>query len=149
MELRTPEGATDYLDADVREPQRIVEAAARTLDVHRPVAIMLLGIMNFVVDDQQARSIVRQLLDAAPAGSYLVLSHPTMEVHREAVEQAMQMWNTSGATPITARPPAAIAGFFTGLDLLEPGLVTCSQWRPDGNDTTAVTEYAVARVSST
>jgi hypothetical protein len=138
----TPEGATDYLDADVREPQRILDAAARTLDFRRPIAIMLLGIMNFVVDDEQARAIVRRLVDAVPAGSYLVLSHPTMEVHRAAVERAMQMWNASGATPITARDPAQIGEFFEGLDLAEPGLVTCSQWRPDGNDTTAVTEYS-------
>jgi hypothetical protein len=103
--------------------------------------------MNFVVDDEQARAIVRRLVDAVAAGSYLVLSHPTTEVHREAVERAMQMWNASGATPITAREPGRIGEFFEGLDLVEPGLVTCSQWRPDGNDTTAVTEYsAVGRV---
>jgi hypothetical protein len=144
----TREGATDYLEADVREPQQILDAAARTLDFQRPIAIMLLGIMNFVVDDEQARAIVRRLVDAVPAGSYLVLSHPTMEVHREAVERAMQMWNASGATPITARDRARIGAFFEGLELVEPGLVTCSQWRPDGNDTTPVTEYsAVGRVA--
>jgi O-methyltransferase involved in polyketide biosynthesis len=142
----TPEGATDYIDSDVRNPQQILDAATATLDFQRPIAIMLLGIMNFVVDDEQARSIVRRLLDAVPAGSYLVLSHPTMEVHRDAVERAMQMWNASGAAPITARDPGQLAQFFTGLEMLEPGLVTCSQWRPEGNDTTPVTEYcAVAR----
>jgi hypothetical protein len=102
--------------------------------------------MNFVVEDEDALSIVRRLVDAVPAGSYLVLSHPTMEVHRDAVERAMQMWNASGAAPITARDPAKLAEFFSGLEVLEPGLVTCSQGRPDGNDTTPVTEYcAVAR----
>ena len=138
----TPEGATDYIDADLREPDRILEAAARTLDFERPVAIMLLGIVNFVVDDEEAYAIVRQLVDAVPAGSYLVISHPTMEVHAEAVERAIQMWNSSGSAPMTARSPERLAGFLDGLEILEPGLVTCSQWRPDGNDTTQVTEYS-------
>jgi hypothetical protein len=81
-----------------------------------------------------------------PSGSYLVISHPTMEVYAAAVERAMKMWNDSGSAPITARSPAQLIRFFDGLDILEPGLVTCSQWRPDGNDTTPVTEYcAVGR----
>jgi hypothetical protein len=140
------EGATDYIDADLRDPTRILGEAARTLDFSRPVAIMLLGIVNFVVDDDQAHTIVDQLLDALPSGSYLVISHPTMEVNPEAVQRAMQMWNASGAAPITARSPQGIETFFAGLELLEPGVVTCSQWRPDGNDTTQVSEYCgVAR----
>jgi O-methyltransferase involved in polyketide biosynthesis len=142
----TPEGATAYIEADVRDPAHILEIAADTLDFQRPVAVMLLGIMNFVVDDAQAYRIVRHLMDAVPAGSFLVLSHPTMEVHAEAVERAMQMWNASGSAPITARDPQRLARFFDGLHLVEPGLVTCSRWRPDGNDTTRVTEYCgVAR----
>lgn len=137
----TPEGATDYIDSDVRDTARILEAAHRTLDFDKPVAIMLLGILNFVIDPDEAMAIVRQLVTAVPPGSYLVISHPTMEVHREAVAQAMQMWNSSGSAPITARDPQEIAHFFDSLELLEPGVVTCSTWRPDGNDTTAVTEY--------
>jgi O-methyltransferase involved in polyketide biosynthesis len=138
----TPQGATDYIDADVRDPDAILAAAAATLDFTRPIAVMLLGILNFVVDDSQAESIVRQLVDAVPSGSYLVISHPTTEVHREAVERATEMWNASGAAPMTTRGPRQIARFFDGLELLEPGIVTCSQWRPDGNDTTPVTEYS-------
>ena len=137
----TPAGATDYIDADVRDPEKILRAAARTLDFDRPIAIMLLGILNFVVDDAEAQAIVRRLLDAVPAGSYLVISHPTAEVHREAVERAMQMWNSSGAAPICARTPAEIGTYFEGLEILDPGLVTVSHWRPDGNDTTVVTEW--------
>ena len=143
----TPEGATDYVDADVRDPQRILAEAAKTLDFSRPVALMLLGIVNFVVDDAEAESIVRQLVSAVPAGSYLVMSHPTTEVHREAVERATNMWNASGAAAMTTRNPDQIARFFTGLEILEPGLVTCTRWRPDGNDTSMVTEFsAVARI---
>jgi O-methyltransferase involved in polyketide biosynthesis len=138
----TPQGATDYIDADLRNPDRILEDAGMTLDFDRPVAIMLLGILNFVVDDDQAQAIVRRLVSAVPSGSYLAISHPTMEVNPEAVDRAMQMWNSSGSAPITARSPQGIAAFFEGLELLEPGIVTCSQWRPEGNDTTPCSEYA-------
>ena len=142
----TPEGATDYIDSDVRQPELILQAAGETLDFGKPIAIMLLGILNFVPDDAEAEAIVDRLVAAVPSGSYLVVSHPTMEVHREAVERAMQMWNSSGSAPIVARTPAQISRFFHGLEVLEPGLVTCSQWRPDGNDTTVVTEYCAVGV---
>jgi hypothetical protein len=142
----TPQGATDYIDADLRDPERILDEAALTLNFDQPVAVMLLGILNFVVDDEAAHAILRRLLSAVPSGSYLAISHPTMEVNPEAVERAMQMWNSSGSAPITSRTPQGIAAFFEGLELLEPGIVTVSQWRPDGNDTTPCSEYCgVAR----
>jgi S-adenosyl methyltransferase len=142
----SPEGATDYIDADLNDPERILGEAAETIDFSQPVGIMLLGIVNFVVDDDRAHAIVRRLVDAVPSGSYLVISHPTREVNPEAVDRAMDMWNASGAAPITARTPQGIEAFFAGLELVEPGVVTCSMWRPDGNDTTKVSEYCgVAR----
>jgi hypothetical protein len=142
----TPEGATDYVDADIRDVDRILTHAARTLDFGQPVAVMLLGILNFVVEDEAAHAIVSKLMDAVPSGSYLVVSHPTLEVHREAVERAVQMWNAGGSAPMCTRTPAEIATFFDGLEVLEPGFVTVSQWRPNGNDTTTVTEWgAVGR----
>jgi O-methyltransferase involved in polyketide biosynthesis len=128
-----PDGATDYIEADLNEPDKILQAAARTLDFEQPIAIMLLGILNFVVDDERARAIVDRLLDAVPSGSYLTVSHPTTEVNGEAVKESMRMWNESGAAPITARTPQEIRRFFDHLELLEPGVVTCSQWRPDPN----------------
>ena len=137
----TPQGATDYIEADVRDPAAILEAARRTLDFSAPVAVMLLGILNFVTDDEQAAGIVRTLSDAVPAGSYLVISHPTREVSPEAVDRAVAMWNEGGAAAMTVRDPAEIAGFFEGWELLEPGILTCSLWRPEGNDTTPASEY--------
>jgi S-adenosyl methyltransferase len=75
-----------------------------------------------------------------------VISHPTREVNPEAVDRAVEMWNAGGSAPMTVRSPQDIARFFDGVDLLEPGLVTCSQWRPNGNDTTPASEYcAVGR----
>ena len=138
----TPEGVTDYIDADVRDPGAILAAAAGTLDFTQPIAVMLLGILNFVTDDDEAHRIVAALTEAVPPGSFLVISHPTREVSPEAVDRAVAMWNAGGAAPMTVRDPADIATFFAGWDLIEPGLVTCSQWRPDGNDTTPTSEYA-------
>ncbi|WP_199180329.1 SAM-dependent methyltransferase [Verrucosispora sp. ts21] len=138
-----PQGATDYIDADVRQPDHILTEARRTLDFTRPVAIMLLGILNFVVDDAEATRIVRRLVEALPVGGYLVISHPTREVNPEAVDRAMDSWRAGGGAAMAVRTPAEIAAFVDGLEILEPGLVTCSQWRPDGNDTTPVSEYAV------
>jgi hypothetical protein len=139
----TPQGATDYIDADIRDPDRILAAAARTLEFDRPVGIILLGILNFVVDDAEAMAVVRRLLDAVPSGSYLVISHPTLQVHKEAVQASMDAWNASGAAPICARDPERIAGFFDGLELLEPGVVSCSFWRSDDASTVdvEVSEY--------
>jgi O-methyltransferase involved in polyketide biosynthesis len=142
----SPEGATDYIDADLRDPDRILAEARRTLDFDQPVAIMLLGILNFVVDDEVAKAIVEKLSAALAPGSYLVISHPTREVNPEAVDAAVKMWNEGGSAPMTVRTPEEIAGFFDGFTLLEPGVVTCSRWRPDGNDTTPASEFSgVAR----
>jgi len=137
-----PQGATDYIHADLREPDKILQAAARTLDFDQPVALMLLGIVNFIVDDDEAHAIVNRLLDALPSGSYLAMTHPTKEVHGEAVEEAMRRWNESGAAPITARSRQELAAFFDRLELLEPGVVSSSQWRPDPANRGVIAEVA-------
>ena len=127
----TPEGATDYVHADLCEPDTILQEAARTLDFTQPVGLMLLGILNFITDTNEARSIVNRLLAALPSGSYLVLSHPTAEIDGEAMKEAMQLWNRSGAAPIVARSRQQLIRFFDSLELLDPGVVSCSLWRPD------------------
>jgi hypothetical protein len=126
----TPEGATDYVDADLRDPDKILEAAAATLDFTRPVALMLMGILGHVSDYDEARSIVRRLLDPLPSGSYLTLNDGT-NVISKAFEQAQEGYNQSGAVPYILRRPEQIAGFFEGLEMVEPGLVSCPRWRPD------------------
>jgi hypothetical protein len=136
----TPQGATEYLDADVRDPERILQAAARTLDFSRPVALMLLGIINYIPDTVEAHAVVNRLLDALPSGSYLALSHPTAEVHGAAVEASMRRWNESGAAPIRTRSRQELTRFFDGLELLPPGVVSCSLWRPTPSDVGTQTE---------
>ena len=126
----TPQGACDYIHADVREPGTILAGAAATLDLARPVAIMMLGILNFVLDDDEAQAILGRLLDGVPSGSYLVISHPTAEVDPEPAMRMQQVWNRQGAAPLRIRTREEIARFFDGLDLVEPGVVSCSRWWP-------------------
>ncbi|WP_433686229.1 SAM-dependent methyltransferase [Micromonospora carbonacea] len=141
------EGATDYVEADVHDPASILAAAGRTLDLDRPVAVMMLGILNFVLDTDEAVAIVRRLLDAMPPGSYLALTHPTVELGGAANVPAMEFWNANAAPPIRARTGAEIARFVDGLELVAPGLVSCARWRPaDGEEPAAVPQYGcVAR----
>ncbi|MFI7616613.1 SAM-dependent methyltransferase [Nonomuraea terrae] len=124
----TPEGASDYIDADLREPAAIVRAAARTLDLSRPTALMLMGVLEFVPGAEQAHSCVRTLLDALPSGSYLAIAH---SVRSPSMEDAAAQWNASGATPLTLRTSEQLGAFFDGLDLVEPGLVSLPRWRPE------------------
>ncbi|MFC7308020.1 SAM-dependent methyltransferase [Streptomyces monticola] len=145
----SPEGATSYIDADAHDPDAILRSAADILDFERPVAVMLLGILNFILDTEEATAIVRRLVDAVPSGSYLVLTHPTLELGGEGNTEAMAFWNANAKPPITARTGAEIAAFFDGLDLIPPGLVSCSRWRADatpGHESLQVAQFGgVAR----
>ncbi|HZB33800.1 MAG TPA: SAM-dependent methyltransferase [Streptosporangiaceae bacterium] len=128
----TPEGATAYIECDARDPQEILRQAAKTLDFTRPVAVMMLGILPFIGDDDEARSIVSRLLAAVPAGSYLAVTHSTSEATGQRVIEAVRQWNrVPGTVPYHLRSPAQIAGFFDELELVEPGVVSCPRWRPE------------------
>jgi hypothetical protein len=126
----TPEGATAYIDADLRDAGKIVEQAGKTLDFTKPIALILSGIMGHVSDTDEARSIVRHLMDGLPSGSYLSLNDGTSVIAQEMAE-AQQGYNETGAIPYTLRTPDEIASFFDGLELVEPGVVSCPRWRPD------------------
>lgn len=138
----TPEGAVEYIDADLRDPGTILRAAARTLDLTQPTALMLLGIINHVMDTDEARRIVNRLLDALPSGSYLVLAHPTADIDGAAMNEAMRWMNERGGTPVTARSHEEITRFFDGLELLEPGVVSLPLWRPDSVEVGAPAEVS-------
>jgi O-methyltransferase involved in polyketide biosynthesis len=126
-----PEGATDYIDGDLREPDAILEHAAKTLDFSRPIALILLGVLHYLGDDEEAYAIVTRLLDAVPSGSYLAIQHPTNSVTGARMDEAVQRWNAAGGATIYLRTPEGLARFFDRLELLEPGVVSCSLWRPD------------------
>jgi hypothetical protein len=136
----TDEGATDYVDADARDSATVLEAARRTLDFDRPIAVMLLGILNFISDDDEAAAVVRRLIDAVPSGSYLAIAHPTIEIRPEESRAAAAQWNETATPPITLRSKAQLQAWFEGLELLEPGVVTCTKWRPEPGDPTAETD---------
>jgi O-methyltransferase involved in polyketide biosynthesis len=127
----TPEGACDYVEGDLREPDKILGQAARTLDFAEPVALMLLGVLHHIPDTAQAYSIVGQLTVALAPGSFLAINHSTSAVHGAAMEEAVAHWNKVGTPTMTLRTPQQITRFFDGLDLLPPGVVSCSRWRPD------------------
>jgi len=116
----------------VRDPDAILRGAARTLDFSRPVALMMLGIMGQIDDSDEPGSIVAWLLDALPPGSYLALSDGT-DTNPE-LNQAVAVYNQNSASSYHLRSPDRIAGFFAGLDLVPPGVVTTSRWRPDVRD---------------
>ncbi|GIH71828.1 SAM-dependent methyltransferase [Sphaerimonospora thailandensis] len=131
----TPPGVTDYIEADLREPDAILAGAARTLDFSRPVAIMLLGILHYIPDYDQVRAILARLLEAVPSGSYLAMTHSTSDLGDEAVRKAnadaLAIWNEHAPVPLTARSREQVGRFFDGLELVEPGMVSMSRWRPE------------------
>jgi hypothetical protein len=127
----TPQGATDYIDADLRDPEKILQEAAKTLDFTRPVALILLGISGHITDDGEMRGILRRLLAAVPSGSYLALCDDTNVIYPEAMDEMIRQWNESGENPRVNRTPERLARFFDGLEILEPGVVSVTRWRPD------------------
>ncbi|MCQ0007265.1 SAM-dependent methyltransferase [Actinomadura madurae] len=133
----TKAGRCEYLDADVHDPDAILAAARRMLDFTRPVAIMLVGILHHVGDTEESYRIVRRLADALPSGGFLVINHATYAVFGEASRNAARQYNDAGGRPpVTLRSPEEILRYFDGLDLVEPGLVSCAHWRPDPMDVT-------------
>jgi hypothetical protein len=136
----TADGVTDYIDGDARDTNKILQAATATLNFSQPVAVMLLGVLNFVGDDEEARGVVARLMAAVPSGSYLAVAHPTTEIRPEESRAAAKQWNETATPPITLRSKAQLLRFFEGLDLLEPGVVTCTKWRPDAGDPLAGTD---------
>ena len=131
----TPQGATDYIEADLRDPDKILQGAAATLDFSRPVAITLLMILMLVQDAEDPYGIVARLLDAVPSGSYLVISHPAGDVDAGEIAEAYERLNERmGATQGTLRSHGEVARFFDGLEMVEPGLVQLHRWRPDPGD---------------
>jgi S-adenosyl methyltransferase len=126
----TPEGSCDYIDGDLRDPEAILTEAARTLDFSQPVGLMLLGVLHHIPATDEAYDIVRRLVAALPPGSYLTINHSTSAVSGAAMEEAVAHWNRVGTPSMTLRTPEQISRFFDGLDLLPPGVVSCSRWRP-------------------
>jgi hypothetical protein len=132
-----PAGATDYIDADLREPEQILAGAAQVLDYGRPVAIMLMAILQHLHEEDDPYQVVATLMGAMPPGSYLALSHPAKDIDAEAMAKMAESLNKMMAEKVTFRDRPAVARFFDGLELVEPGVVQASKWRPANEDEAA------------
>ena len=127
----TPQGATGYVHADLRDPGDVLAGAAKTLDLTRPVAIMMLAVLWHVQGDQEVRQIIGRLMGAVPSGSYLAVAHPTLGVTGDKMAAAIRYWNDHGTPPGRHRTPAELAALLKGLELVEPGVVSSTRWRPE------------------
>jgi hypothetical protein len=128
----TDEGVTAYVDVDFHHPDQIVADARNILNFNQPVAVMFMGVLGHVPDDDEMRSIVSRVMGAVPSGSYLALYDGT-DTSEEQVSAADDYKDT-GAVPYIVRSPQRLATCFEGLEMVEPGLVPLSQWRPDPAD---------------
>jgi O-methyltransferase involved in polyketide biosynthesis len=129
----TPEGVTTYIEADLRDTDAILAEAAKTLDLSRPIALMLMGILGHIQNWEEVKAIVRRLLAALPSGSFLIHYDGTYEVQGEALRQAQEDYDDTGAVPYVLREPAQLAELYEGLELVEPGQVSCLKWRPEAD----------------
>ena len=124
----TPEGATAYVDADVRDPARILAAAAEVLDLSRPVGLTSIAVLHYVTDADDAHGIVDRLIAALPSGSCLAITHGTHDlVSADRRERMEGLW---AASPVKSqvRDKSEVERFFAGLDLVKPGVVPITEW---------------------
>jgi O-methyltransferase involved in polyketide biosynthesis len=126
----SPSGRCAYLEADVRDPDRVLGEAAATLDLTEPVAVMMLGLLHFIPDVDAPYALTRYYLDALAPGSYLAVSHASSDIESEPQEAAAKRYNSRSASPIVLRSKAEVARFFGGLDLVPPGITPLGQWAP-------------------
>jgi hypothetical protein len=129
----SPEGATDYVEADLHDPDRILREAARTLDFTQPIGLMMLATLGHIPDSDHPHGIVSRLLGGLPSGSYLALSDDTDTDAANNEATRIYNQNTNPASHYHLRSPEQIARFFDGLELVEPGVVPTSRWRPESS----------------
>ncbi|WP_329303453.1 SAM-dependent methyltransferase [Streptomyces sp. NBC_00659] len=126
-----PQGRTAYIQADAQEPQKILAAARQTLDFDQPVALSMMALLHLVGDEDDPYGIVAELLDSLAPGSYLALSHATGDFDPQAWERVVEVYRKGGTTA-QVRSRAEFTRFFTGLELLDPGIGLAAEWDPEG-----------------
>jgi hypothetical protein len=127
----TDEGVTRYIYGDLRDPAPILREAARTLDFSRPTAVILFGILHLFSDAEDPRGVVGTLMAPLAAGSGVALSHLGSDLQSEEVAETFKRVNSRMAEQVTLRTHDEVAALLDGLELVEPGVVPASQWRPD------------------
>ena len=130
MLTSTAAGATGYIDADLRDPGQILRDAGSVLDLSQPVAVLLFGILPFIQDDDSPYAVVDVLMSAMPEGSYLVVSHLAKDLFPKQMPAFARALNEYSSVEMLLRDKAEVSRFFHGLELVEPGVVQVSQWRP-------------------
>jgi hypothetical protein len=143
----SPDGRTEYIDADLRDVDKILHSPQlrATLDLSQPVGLLLIAIMHFIPDTDDPYGLAARLLDALPPGSYLALSHLTGDFDPEAWAGVAAVYRRSGVTmQVRSRPE--IERFFAGLDLVEPGVQSLPRWRPEatGGDASEISDAEVS-----
>jgi hypothetical protein len=140
----SPEGATDYIHADLRDPRAILRQAERTLDLSRPVAVFLVSVLWLLSDAEDPYGIVETLMDAVPGGSCLVVSHPASDILTDSAAKALRRYSRLVTSAATLRSSGQVSRFFQGLELVPPGVTQCHLWRPaDADDGREQYEVAV------
>jgi hypothetical protein len=125
------EGATVYIEGDLHDPDDIVRQAAATLDFGQPIGLMLVGLLHHFRDEDDPHRIVARLIDAIPSGSYVVISHLAIDIQAEEMAKAAEHLNAVMEEPWVPRTHAEVARLFTGLEVVDPGVVQVDLWRPD------------------
>ncbi|MFD4542578.1 SAM-dependent methyltransferase [Streptomyces bauhiniae] len=140
----TAEGRTAYIEADVNDPQSLLDSPelGEVLDMKQPVALSLNALMHFVPDDRDPYGIVSRLLEVLPSGSALALSHCTPDFDAPTWQKLADLYNGAG-TPVQFRSHAEVTRFFDGLELLDPGVVTAHRWRPETEPTATDAEISL------
>jgi hypothetical protein len=123
-------GTTSYLDADLRDTERILTDASAQLDFRRPIAVLLIGVLQLIPDDDDPHQIVARLIDAVPSGSWLAIFHPASDILPDKIGEAARQVNMRSVNLTTLRSRSEVERFFGSLPLLEPGLVQVHRWRP-------------------
>ncbi|WP_067497220.1 SAM-dependent methyltransferase [Actinoplanes sp. TFC3] len=135
-------GATDYIDADLHDSDTILREAGRTLDLDQPVALMLMGILGHIESDDEARGIIKSFMDRLPSGSYVAM-YDGSDTSPENTE-AVRIWNISANPKYHLRTPEQFVGLFDGLEIVAPGAVPVTRWRPEpGAETDEIDQYAL------
>jgi S-adenosyl methyltransferase len=131
----TPQGRTAYIQADMREPDAILNAPQlrETLDLDQPVGLLLISMLHFIEDDEEALRVVRRVVDVLPSGSYFAATIATDEFAPEPLARVRDQYHAHGET-LRWRTKEQAQRFFDGVELVEPGLVQMHKWRPDQTD---------------
>jgi S-adenosyl methyltransferase len=126
----TPEGLTQYIEADAREPEKIIEGAKEILDFDQPIALSMVALLHFLSDEYKPYELVKGMVDALPSGSHLVLSHVTGDFAPETWDKIVAIYRDSGV-PAQVRSRAEFTRFFDELELIDPGVEVATGWHPE------------------